>query len=297
MQKGREVQDNNVFESRRFGDFGFHRSMMMPSLFGGRDPFDDPFFTDPFDSLLGSSSASRGAMHKTNKEKGIVIEELGSDDEAPETGEEKGNFNKKHYKSTVEPSVEHPDDEVNNAERKNSDVIFKNDLYKSEPPKGRNVSFQTSRVTYGGIDGAYYTSTRTRRRGVDGVMVEESKEADSTTGQAAHRITRGIHDKGHSVFRKLDSDGKVDTTQTLHNLNEDELAGFEEAWKGNNIGHLPGFDAHRSHDYNGGTQNRNQVWSLPSLEQARRARGFASDYETGTNSEGRTKKVVRINIE
>jgi hypothetical protein len=40
MQKGREVQDN-VFEPSGFGDFGFHRSMMMPSLFGGRDPFDE----------------------------------------------------------------------------------------------------------------------------------------------------------------------------------------------------------------------------------------------------------------
>jgi hypothetical protein len=26
--------------------------------------------------------------------------------------------------------------------------------------------------------------------------------------------------QGHSVLRKLDSDGKVGTTQTLHNLNE-----------------------------------------------------------------------------
>ncbi|RZC18834.1 hypothetical protein D0Y65_005880 [Glycine soja] len=245
MQKGREVRDNNIFEPRGFGDFGgfgFHRSMM-PSLFGDRDPFDDPFFTDPFDSLFGPSSASR-AMQKTNREKGIVIEELDSDDEGGDNGPEIGDkdFDKKKSKSTMEPSVEHPDDDVD--ERKNSDITYKNDHYMVEPLKARKFSFQTSRVTYGGIDGAYYTSTRTRRMGANGELMEENKEGDTTTGQATHRITRGIHDKGHSVLRKLDSDGKVDITQTLHNLNEDELAGFEEAWKGNNMAELPGYDVH-----------------------------------------------------
>ncbi|XP_027336523.1 uncharacterized protein LOC113850263 [Abrus precatorius] len=299
MQKGREVRDN-IHEPRGFGDFGgfgFH-SRMMPSLFGGRDPFDDPFFTDPLDRLFSPSSGSR-AMQKTNKDKGIVIEELDPDDEGigsncPEPGED---FDLKYSKPTKEPSVEHPDDYDDN-ERRNSDATYKNDHYMAEPPKARNFTFKTSRVSYGGIDGAYYTSSRTRRTGSDGVVMEESKEADSTTGQASHRISRGIHDKGHSVLRKLDSDGKVDTTQTLHNLNEDELIGFEEAWKGNNnIGQLPGFNVHGNKDSSCGKQNRNQVWPLQSLEKARRARGFASNNETGTNSGGRTKKVVRINID
>lgn len=35
--------------------------------------------------------------------------------------------------------------------------------------QARSSSFQTCRVTYGGVDGAYYTSTRTRRAGNDGV--------------------------------------------------------------------------------------------------------------------------------
>ncbi|KAL2329591.1 hypothetical protein Fmac_017172 [Flemingia macrophylla] len=294
MQKGREVEDK-IFEPRGFADFGGFgfRSSMTSSLFGGRDPFDDPFFTHPSDSLFGPRSASR-AMQGTNKEKGIVIEELDSDDEGagncPQTGD--NDFDQKNSKSTTEPSVEHPDDD--DSERKNSGATYKNDHYVAEPSKARKFSFQTSRVTYGGIDGAYYTSTRTRRMGADGVVLEEKKEADTTTGQASHRITRGIHDKGHSVTRKLDSDGKVDTKQALHNLNEDELAGFEETWKGSNMAQLPGFDVHRNEDSSGGKQNRNQVWPLPYLEPAR---GFPSNYEAGTNSWGRTKKVVRINIE
>ncbi|KOM57728.1 hypothetical protein LR48_Vigan11g076100 [Vigna angularis] len=168
MQKGREVRDD-IFEPKGFGDFGgfgFHERMM-PSLFGGRDPFDDPFFRDPFDSLFGSNSASR-AMQNPNREKGVVIEELDSDyevsDDCPQDRDK--DFDQKKSRSTVEPSVEHPDDDDD-----------------------------SSRVTYGGIDGAYYTSTRTRRMGANGVVMEENKEADSTTGQATHRISRGIHDK------------------------------------------------------------------------------------------------------
>lgn len=34
----------------------------------------------------------------------------------------------------------------------------------------KSVSVQTSKVTYRGVDGAYYTSTRARSRGSDGVI-------------------------------------------------------------------------------------------------------------------------------
>lgn len=268
----------------------------MPSLFGGRDPFDDPFFTHPFDSLRNPSSTSSRSMQKTentSREKGVVIKELDSDDE------DNDSLDEKILRSSMEPSVEHPDDDDVN-ERKGSGMTHKIDLHKSEEPskdRNRNLSFQTSKVTYGGIDGAYYTSTRTRRMGTDGVAIEESKEADTTTGEATHRITRGIHDKGHSVLRKLDSDGKVGTTQTLHNLNEDELTHFEEAWKGTNLGPVPDYDIQRKKDSRVGELNKNKVWSLSSLEQDRRERGFSSNYESRNKCGGRTKKVVRINIE
>ncbi|XP_020971973.1 uncharacterized protein LOC107625954 isoform X2 [Arachis ipaensis] len=266
MKKGREVGDN-IFESRYgFGDFGFGRSMMMmPSVFGSRDPFDDPFFSDPFDSFFGPSNRTT-MQQKPSKGKGVVIKELGSDDE-----EGNGDFPDQNiHRSTMEPSVEHPDDDDN--EKKQSNVTYKNDHYKVEPPKSSSSSFQTSRVTYGGVDGAYYTSTRTRRTGTDG---------------------------GHSLLRKLGSDGKLDTKQTLHNLEEDELASFEEAWKGKNMEHgmKVGFDVHRNQGSSGSEQNRNQVWAVPSWENAGRGRGFGSNHETGTDQSGRTKKVVRINIE
>ena len=102
-----------------------------------------------------------------------------------------------------------------------------------ERPQKGSVSFQ--KVTYGGINGAYYTASATRRTGNDGVsklpsafsflhfffirilaveicygfrrrshikgsfgnqvVLEDRKEADSTTGQATHRISKGIIDK------------------------------------------------------------------------------------------------------
>ncbi|CAL5211069.1 unnamed protein product [Lathyrus oleraceus] len=294
MHKSREVQDN-VFKPRGFRNFGgsgFHRIMTMPSLFGGRDPFDDPFFTDSFDNMWSPSSASSESMQKTNREKGVVIKELDPDDEGVD------NFNEKIYRSPMEPFVEHPDDDVD--EKQTNGVTYENGHRNSEgPSKGHacNMSFKTSRVTYGGIDGAYYTSTRTRKTGSDGMVIEECKEADTSRGEATHRITRGVHDKGHSVLRKFDSDGKVDMTQMLHNLNEDELSRFEETWKENNRARLPDYDVHRQKDFRVGEVNKNKVWPLSFLEQHSRARGFASNFETGNSSEGRAKKIVRINIE
>lgn len=92
---------------------------------------------------------------------------------------------------------------------------------KLEGTQSKPQSMSYRRVTYGGIDGTYYTATTTRRAGNDGVcsfpfmswlnnlvflgsnstcvvkqrVLEESKQADSTTGQATHRISRGIQDK------------------------------------------------------------------------------------------------------
>lgn len=120
MQEGREeVRRDNVYESNGarnsggFSPFGFGRNMMMPSLFGGRDPFDDPFFSDPFGSMRGPSFASR-AMQNTSRDKGVVIQELGSDDEGTNTS----------FPQTGEPSVEHPDDDDDDHVNSNIFILF-----------------------------------------------------------------------------------------------------------------------------------------------------------------------------
>ncbi|XVF33505.1 hypothetical protein REPUB_Repub17cG0174300 [Reevesia pubescens] len=311
MQREREGR-NDLFDMgkpfdafRRFGSFGSRRTMM-PSLFGGRDPFDDPFFTHPFGSMFESSifdqSATSLETPQSSRGKGIVIEELNSD---CEEDNEKDKGTTEHAGSGKEPSIEHPDDGANDGKIQNVNQRIDHDRAEGTKSQAPSFSVQTCKVTYSGIDGAYYTSTKSRKTGSDGVVIEERKEADRTTGQATHRISRGIHDKGHSLTRKLNSDGKVDTTQTLHNLNEDELAKFGEAWKGNSQGGLlPSWSGGFSMQANAGSRIDEQMgkavwdsWRLPFREQAQNTTGQGADSEARTNSGGRTKKIVRINIE
>lgn len=280
----------------RFGSFGGFGALRS-SLFGARDPFDDPFFSRPFEDLLEPNAFSPDVPfsneQKNNDGKGVTIEELLSDEEADES---KDTGNEKHSDSGKHLFVEHPDDHADGdvAERMIQNVNQRSDFNRTEGTRSRAHTFRyhTSRVTYGGVDGAYYTSSRTRRADSDGTVVEESKEADKTTGEARHRISRGIHDKGHSVTRKLNSDGRVDTTQTLHNLNEDELGGFEEAWKGNFRGHLPAwtheFNMHGTTGWNEERERRWGGWLLPSQDERR-----ADPNPSGSGA----KKVVRINID
>lgn len=55
------------------------------------------------------------------------------------------------------------------AENKSKDVTYRSDYTKVEgsKPQARSVSFQ--KVTYGGINGPYYSATTTQRTGSDGV--------------------------------------------------------------------------------------------------------------------------------
>ncbi|CAH2057877.1 unnamed protein product [Thlaspi arvense] len=272
----------------RFGNFGGFGAFS-GSFFGGRDPFDDPFFSRPFEDLLApntfSSGASFSVAQNNNGGRGLTIEELPSDEEE----EERKDFgsDEEHTSSENQPCVEHPEDDAD-AERKIQNVNQRSDFNRREATQSRAKTFRhhTSKVTYGGIDGAYYTSSRTRRAGSDGMVVEESREADKTTGEATHRISRGINDKGHSVTRKLNSSGGVVSTQTLHNLDEEELSGFEEAWKGNSslAKHEPtGSD----HSFGG--------WLLKSPHQTARR---PDESQTGSSrSATGAKRVVRINIE
>ncbi|KAK6137675.1 hypothetical protein DH2020_028601 [Rehmannia glutinosa] len=276
-----------------FGGFGGQRSLIS-SFFGGRDPFDDPFFRRPFGSMFESSFfGSNGGPFMNphtsgflehqppqhNLSRGPVIEELNSDDEIDEkeSGKENKENPRKHGRSSREPFVVDPDEEA--TEKKSKHIARRNEVNQMQhlrsQPQTHSFTFQSSTVSYGGANGAYYTSSQTKRAGSDGLTFEEWKEANSSTGQATHKVSRGIHDKGHSVTRKLKSDGHVDTMQTLHNLNEDELTGFEEAWNGNVRKHLPGLSGggFASQDVMGSGSASQQRpnrggWALPSTERS-----------------------------
>jgi len=296
MERGRDGRDNPFGAGDPFAGFG-----SMPSLFGGRDPFDDPFFTQPFGGrmggpgmfgpglfgpmggpgmfgpmggpgMFGAFGAGDGFLEqappRSNNGGRPVITEI--DDDEEEDGERGGDHATRH-----EAYVQEPDD--GNDGMQGGQVQLRRDPNRANgggQPQSRAFTYQSSSVTYGGINGAYYTASKTRRSGSDGITVEESKEADTTTKEATHRISRGIHDKGHSLTKKLKADGKVDSTQILHDLNEDELPGFEESWKGNAGQHLPGWtqNAGISNGENSGNQvygarQPEQSWALPGTQQ------------------------------
>ncbi|ESQ55080.1 hypothetical protein EUTSA_v10025744mg [Eutrema salsugineum] len=254
---------------------------LMANFFGGRDPFDDPFFTQPFgggmfqSSLFGPNMDPFAGMRPPSGfienhqppqpriSRGPIIEEIDSDDEKEGDGdkEKKGSLGK-HGRSSSEAEAEDArEEERRNRQMQNMNVnaMVNNGQWQ---PQTRSFSFQSSSVTYGGHNGNYYTSSKTRRTGSDGVTLEESKEANTATREAAHRISRGLRNKGHTVARKLNSDGRVDTTQTLHNLNENDLADFEQSWSGNARMQLPG----RSGSFGSGLVNREQPMLLPSSD-------------------------------
>lgn len=124
MQSERDTRDG-VSRSRglldSFQGFGSRRSMF-PSLFGGRDPFGDPFFIRLIGSIFESSMFGPSSGSSDTPESGrankISVEELNSDDEGGEdkvTGDERDNIGKQSV-SGKEPSIEHPDDVVDGSE-------------------------------------------------------------------------------------------------------------------------------------------------------------------------------------
>lgn len=276
----------------------------MSGFFGGRDPYDDPFFSRPFGSTPFGSTISKD-LPGADRPNALVIEELDSDDERLLIDEnctgDVGKSNKvPNAQSCAQPVIEHPDDEPDDNDwtankNKNMDVSLRTD-HRLKEPQTRGISFQ--RVTYGGINGAYYTASTTRKSGSEGVVFEERKQADTTTGEATHQISRGIHDKGHSVTRKLNVGGKVDTMQTLHNLEEDELAGFEQTWKGNADRHLPGWrDGFAGAGESKGGLATWRDWRPIDVQFGRDAGPRNQRDAQAESVGGRSKKVVTIPIE
>ena len=111
-----------------FGGFGGHGSLM-PSFFGGRDLFDDPFCTHPFrdgmfqSSFFGPMGNPFSAMHPSGlleqrvvpeptQPRGPIIEEINSDDEKEDADKERKENPRKHGRSGSAPYVDDPDDEA-----------------------------------------------------------------------------------------------------------------------------------------------------------------------------------------
>lgn len=59
------------------------------------------------------------------------------------------------------------------AERRSKQINTRSEYSRADrmTPQTRTFSFQSSTVTYGGANGAYYTSSTTRKTGGDGVSI------------------------------------------------------------------------------------------------------------------------------
>ncbi|XP_062195853.1 uncharacterized protein LOC133899004 isoform X2 [Phragmites australis] len=321
-----------------FGGFGRPGSLMS-SFLGGVNPFDDPFFTNPFGSMMqpsllgpslfgpqggliggmsnagmfgpiifgpqgdlnqGMNNAGRFIQQapEPSRPKGPIIKELSSDDEDDASGDkedekQKGNF-RKHPRTSKEPYVEDPDEEAEDNKRPKYEQFGREfNRVSTSQPQPQTFMFQSSTVTFGGPNGVCYTSSAARRSGGDGITFDESKEANTATGKATHRISRGIGSKGHSLTRKLNSDGHVNTLQTLHNLNEDELHGFEESWQRNARENLPGRDPRMNMLGSGSIhpdfQGANKMLALPAPNQTRGSN--SSRNSQNGSSKGRSRRT------
>ncbi|KAL7591635.1 hypothetical protein Lser_V15G31747 [Lactuca serriola] len=121
-----------------------------------------------------------------------------------------------HGGSRKEITIEELDTDGGNSAPNTQVSVTKTPTHKSQ----ESDSFSFRRVAYGGVNGVYYSSSIGQRTGSDGVVFLEIKEEDKSVGQALHTISRGIHEKGHTLTKKRDPFGKEDSLQILHNLNE-----------------------------------------------------------------------------
>ncbi|GJN39822.1 hypothetical protein PR202_gb28965 [Eleusine coracana subsp. coracana] len=247
-----------------FAGFG-HPGSLMSSFFGGANPFDDPFFTNPFGSmmqpcLLGPSMLGpQGSLNGDMGNAGM----FGPSMFGPQGSLNGGIGNASMFGPSMFGSQGSLNGGMGNAGMFGPQTVLNQGMSNScgfiqqapEPsrPKGpiiKELSSDDEDDASGDKkDDKNEGNCRKHPRTSKGPYVEdpddeaeERKEADTTTGKASHQISRGIGNKGHSLTRKLNSDGHVNTLQTLHNLNEDELAGFEETWQRNTGGNLPGWD-------------------------------------------------------
>uniref|UniRef100_A0A7N0V7R3 Myeloid leukemia factor n=1 Tax=Kalanchoe fedtschenkoi TaxID=63787 RepID=A0A7N0V7R3_KALFE len=276
-----------------FGGYGgsADHGSFISSFFGGRNPFDDPFFSSPFGRMPQPGFFGGGGSPflnyprdvffenqvQPNGSRGPIIEEINSEDEEEENIEQKNVKSRKHPRSRMGKEAV---DEVEERRSKQMQSMNRTNMLNNVQthPLAHSFTYQSSSFSYSGANGAYYTSSKARRIGSDGLTFEETKEADSSTGEASHQISRGIFDKGHSLSRKLKSDGKVDTMQTLHNLNEGEVAGFEADWQRKAKQQMPqlaqsfinqGFIGSGNRQIDGGNR---RGWALPSTEPGEQSR-------------------------
>nr|CAB3479790.1 unnamed protein product [Digitaria exilis] len=111
----------------------------------------------------------------SSRPKGPIIKELSCDDEDDarddeEDDKKKVNF-RKHPRESKQPYVEDPDEVEGNKRPKHGQLGREFSRASTSHPQPQTFMFQSSTVSYGGPNGACYTSSTARRTGADGMSL------------------------------------------------------------------------------------------------------------------------------
>ncbi|CAM6126064.1 unnamed protein product [Calypogeia fissa] len=249
------------------GGFGGRPGSLLTNMFENDPFFSDPFFSRTFGAPFGAGGIfgpsgifnsdifgvgqhqghgefleqrpytspaegnRRNIQIEGSRRGGVKIEELPDDHDIVGAGQSNSN---------EEPIVEHPEDDDEKTEtfryQPRSDQLASSRSQSRRQTQSaynpvRTYSFQSSSVVYGGSNGQYYSSQTRRRQGPDGVIEEEHQEKDTTSGMESHRLSHGLHERGRSMTRKRNAEGREEKLETLHNLEEDEVQDFERTWE------------------------------------------------------------------
>jgi hypothetical protein len=174
-------------------------------MMGMEDPFDDPFFRDPFGSFMGGSpfggfggfGGFGSGMHRMMMNPAL--------ESAPQHSRSSARQHSSRS-STSEPYVEHPDEptETHSSPR-------------TSAPQGSNGGF-------------YYCATFSSTTGPGGVTEVHHTERDST-GREKVRIERRIRDRAQVVEKTRHRDGVEQTRRELENVREEEADRFDDEWQ------------------------------------------------------------------
>ncbi|DBA69522.1 hypothetical protein WJX79_006914 [Trebouxia sp. C0005] len=229
----------------------------------GDDFLRDPFFQDPLNHLFGNtafldpsqqmapwSSAAlpqrRGrevpiesSSHRSGTgvsvQPGFSIEEVKDNDHSPSNG--------------VAPIVEEPAEGCRNVRRHTNareaahssafmhplqsffnDSAFGDSNLFGSANEGNMVFYSSSVVAQQGPDGAQYAQSQSSSYGGQGVAEHQMRMKDGRTGREEMTISRHIGNKGRTVTKQRQADGRQSQQQHLHNITEDDADHFDEVW-------------------------------------------------------------------
>eukprot|EP00877_Chromochloris_zofingiensis_P007873 jgi/Chrzof1/3339/Cz12g21130.t1 len=223
-----------------------------------RDPFNDPFFRDPFQHMNNMMNhmlndpffaSPFGAFPQTQhvpRNAPPQIEEIPHEEHAARPHSHAGG-------SGTDPIVEEPDDvedshhparpprhSAGTTSRSAAPELalaqpFGGGVFGSvfsNPPQGATVySYSSSSISSGGPGGMTYSSSTTTRAGPNRVRETQKTVRDGRTGKESITVARGLGDKERVVIRTRDASGSEHIEDILRGIDAHHAPQFDEQWR------------------------------------------------------------------